>query len=90
MKITRYKKAQKVLTFYQNNFHFVEPYQVVIDGTFALLALRMKINIKEQIPKYLGAECDIFTTTCCLHETENLGKVIVIFPLKELHYSTTV
>lgn len=73
MKITRYKKAQKVLSFYESNFGFREPYQVVVDGTFTLAALKMRISIREQLPKYLAAECNLTTTSCCLQETKNLG-----------------
>lgn len=35
MKVKRYKKSKKILGFYINNFGFHEPYQVLIDGTFA-------------------------------------------------------
>lgn len=39
MKIARYKKAQKTLSFYRNNFGFREPYQILIDATFCQSAL---------------------------------------------------
>lgn len=39
MKIARYKKAQKTLSFYRNNFGFREPYQILIDATFCQTAL---------------------------------------------------
>ncbi|XP_055351634.1 rRNA-processing protein UTP23 homolog [Paramacrobiotus metropolitanus] len=73
MRGKRYKKAQKFLSFYETSFDFRSPFPVLIDGTFCFLALKMKINLREQLPKYLGAECQLLTTTCCLHETTNLG-----------------
>lgn len=39
MKIARYKKAQKTLSFYRNNFGFRTPYQILIDATFCQTAL---------------------------------------------------
>lgn len=39
MKIARYKKAQKTLSFYKNNFGFREPYQILVDATFCQTAL---------------------------------------------------
>ena len=41
MKIARYKKAKKILNFYKNNFSFREPFQILIDGTFCQLALKV-------------------------------------------------
>lgn len=41
MKIARYKKAQKTLSFYKNNFGFREPYQILIDATFCQTALHV-------------------------------------------------
>lgn len=42
MKISRQKKVQKHLNFYKNNFKFREPFQVLIDGTFAFAALEVR------------------------------------------------
>lgn len=39
MKIARYKKASKTLSFYKNNFGFRTPYQILIDATFCQAAL---------------------------------------------------
>lgn len=54
MKINRYKKVNKILKFYSNNFGFRKPYQVLIDGTICVAALQSKVNIQEQFSKYLG------------------------------------
>lgn len=54
MKINRYKKVHKILQFYCNNFGFRKPYQVLLDGTLCFAALKNKIDIQDQFPKYLG------------------------------------
>ncbi|XP_018416354.1 PREDICTED: rRNA-processing protein UTP23 homolog [Nanorana parkeri] len=74
MKITRQKHAKKNLSFYRNNFRFREPYQVLLDGTFCQAALKNKIQIKEQLPKYLMGEVQLCTSHCVLKELESLGK----------------
>ncbi|XP_053569173.1 rRNA-processing protein UTP23 homolog [Bombina bombina] len=74
MKITRQKHAKKILSFYRYNFGFREPYQVLLDGTFCQAALKNKIQIKEQLPKYLMGEVQLCTTHCVIKELESLGK----------------
>ncbi|GMT04782.1 hypothetical protein PENTCL1PPCAC_26956 [Pristionchus entomophagus] len=73
MKQTRLRKAAKILSKYKYNFGFNPPYQVIIDGTYALEARKEKINLAEQLPKYLGAPVEIYTTKCCLDELIKLG-----------------
>lgn len=74
MKIKRHKHVRRILKFYQTNFGLKEPYQVLIDGTFAQEALKSKINISEQMGKYLETEkCKLMTTKCAINETEVLG-----------------
>lgn len=68
MKITRLKRANKVLTFYRYNYGFQTPYTVLLDGTFCQAALQNKINLREQMPKYFGGEVNIVTTACILKE----------------------
>lgn len=43
MKIRRYKKVNKNINFYVNNFGFRQPYQILIDGTFCYAALNVSI-----------------------------------------------
>ncbi|KAG8570218.1 hypothetical protein GDO81_011156 [Engystomops pustulosus] len=74
MKITRQKHAKKILSFYKNNFNIVPPYNVLVDGTFCQAALKHKIQMKEQLPKYLMGEVQLCTTRCVLKELESLGK----------------
>ncbi|XP_034017257.1 rRNA-processing protein UTP23 homolog [Thalassophryne amazonica] len=74
MKIKRQKQAKKTISFYKYNFSFREPFQILIDGTFCQAALKNKIQIKEQIPKYLMGEVQLCTTNCALKELDSLGK----------------
>lgn len=74
MKIKRYKKAERYMSLYKNNFGFREPYQVLLDGTFCQVALAHKVNIQDQLPKYLSGQCKILTTACVIEETKRLGK----------------
>nr|XP_020645264.1 rRNA-processing protein UTP23 homolog [Pogona vitticeps] len=74
MKITRQKHAKKNMGFYKYNFGFREPFQVLLDGTFCQAALRNKIQIREQLPGYLGGATQFCTTRCVIKELESLGK----------------
>nr|XP_057903551.1 rRNA-processing protein UTP23 homolog isoform X2 [Doryrhamphus excisus] len=74
MKIKRQKQVKKTLSFYKYNFNFREPFQILIDGTFCQAALKNKIQIKEQMPKYFMGEVQLCTTNCALKELETLGK----------------
>ncbi|XP_041933447.1 rRNA-processing protein UTP23 homolog [Alosa sapidissima] len=74
MKIKRQKQAKKTISFYKYNFSFREPFQILLDGTFCQAALIGKIQIKEQMPKYLMGEVQLCTTSCALKEVESLGK----------------
>ncbi|KAF4518040.1 hypothetical protein B566_EDAN009273 [Ephemera danica] len=76
MKISRTRKAHKNLCFFVNNFGFRQPYQVLVDGTLCFSALKGKINLKDQLPKYLGAEVKLLTTQCVILETEKLGPAL--------------
>lgn len=78
MKITRYKRVQRYLSFYRNNFGFHAPYQVILDGTFCQAALSNKVNIAEQMPKYLSDQVKLLTTVCVVAETEKLCKFFQI------------
>lgn len=74
MKIKRQKQAKKNISFYKYNFNFREPFQILVDGTFCQAALKNKIQIKEQMPKYLMGDVHLCTTICALKELESLGK----------------
>lgn len=90
MKVKRYKRVQKYLQFYKNKFGFRSPFQILIDGTFCQFSLQNKVNISEQMPKYLSDSCKLFTTVCVVEETQRLsqslyGAMIVIkqFPIRK-------
>lgn len=76
MKIKRYKKAERYMNLYKNNFGFREPFQVLLDGTFCQVALSHKVNIQDQLPKYLNGQCKLLTTACVIEETRRLGKPV--------------
>ncbi|XP_071594341.1 rRNA-processing protein UTP23 homolog [Heliangelus exortis] len=76
MGLRRQKHAKKNMGFYKHNFHFREPFQVLLDGTFCQAALRNKIQIREQLPGYLGGATELCTTRCVLKELESLGKAL--------------
>ncbi|CAA2977401.1 rRNA-processing UTP23 homolog, partial [Olea europaea subsp. europaea] len=76
MKIKRYKKAERYMSLYKNNFGFREPYQILLDGTFCQVALTHKVNIQDQLPRYLKGQCKLLTTACVIDETKRLGKPV--------------
>ncbi|RCN42678.1 hypothetical protein ANCCAN_11318, partial [Ancylostoma caninum] len=51
-------------------------FRVLVDGTFCNAALAYKINLREQLPKYLGGDVEIVTTKCVLAELERLGSPV--------------
>lgn len=76
------------MSLYKNNFGFREPYQILLDGTFCQVALAHKVNIQEQLPKYLSGTCKLLTTACVVEETRRLGmplngayRILSQFPL---------
>lgn len=73
MKSNRQKKARKTLGFFINNFKFRQPFQILIDGTFAFAALENKFNIQDQLSKYFQSETKLLTTPCIILETEKLA-----------------
>ncbi|KAL3072670.1 hypothetical protein niasHS_017644 [Heterodera schachtii] len=74
MKVKRLKRAAHILTFYRYNFHFLPPFSVLLDGTFCQAALQSKINLREQMPKYLAQSVEMVVTKCVLNELQQLGK----------------
>lgn len=89
MKVKRQKHVRKILTFYRSYFGYRSPFQVLVDGTFCRAALNCKVNISEQLPKYLDAEVQLCTTRCVLAECEALGSLLY-GPLKILQQYTIV
>jgi len=99
MKYKRQKKVQRILKFFKINYGHHPPFQLLIDGTFTRACLIKKVNIKEQIPHYLGEEAKIMTTRCCILELEKLVaiesglygalQVLKQFPLHECGHGHT-
>ncbi|KHJ90746.1 hypothetical protein OESDEN_09401 [Oesophagostomum dentatum] len=72
MKVKRIKRANRILTFFKYNYKIAPPFRVLVDGTFCNAALANKINLREQLPKYLGGDVEIVTTKCVLAELEQV------------------
>ncbi|KAG5892940.1 hypothetical protein JTB14_014995 [Gonioctena quinquepunctata] len=89
MKIKRYKKVNKHIGFFSNSYGFRQPYQVLVDGTFCLAALKNKINVADNIPRYLQSEIKLITTQCAIIEMENLGPklngALIILKMYRVH-----
>ncbi|CAH1183653.1 unnamed protein product [Phaedon cochleariae] len=89
MKVKRYKKVHKHLGFFTHNYGFRQPYQILVDGTFCLTALNNKINIADNIPRYLQADVKLITTQCAIIEMENLGPklngALIILKMYTIH-----
>jgi len=75
-KVKRLKRASRILTFYKYSYKVEAPYRVLVDGTFCMAAMQHKINLREQMPKYLQGVADIVTTKCILNELELLGPAV--------------
>ena len=54
MKVKRIRAVKKILNFYKNNYSIAPPYRILVDGTFCHTALKVKVNISDELPKYLG------------------------------------
>ncbi|KAI6652525.1 rRNA-processing protein UTP23-like [Oopsacas minuta] len=74
MKYKRKKQAKRILQLLRTTFHFHEPFQILIDGTFCQSALEHKINIRDQLSNYLSASVRLFTTKCAVNEINSLGE----------------
>lgn len=73
MKLQRYKRVQRILKFYRINYGFHKPFRILVDGTFCNAALENRINLREQLPIYLGEEVKILTTPCVVAELKLMG-----------------
>ncbi|KHJ75424.1 hypothetical protein OESDEN_24960 [Oesophagostomum dentatum] len=76
MKVKRIKRANRILRFFKYNYKIAPPFRILVDGTFCNAALANKINLREQLPKYLGGDVEIVTTKCVLAELEGLGSAV--------------
>ncbi|CAD5117905.1 DgyrCDS6650 [Dimorphilus gyrociliatus] len=83
MKLKRYKQVRKVLNFYKQQFNLKAPFKILLDGTFCKTALTYKVNIADQVKRYLDEEIEFGTTNCVLKELESFGSLLY-GPLKVL------
>ena len=73
MKLKRQKAVKRALQFYGQHFGYKAPFSILADGTFCRAALTSRVNLNEQIPRYLQAEALLCTTACVQSECEGLG-----------------
>ncbi|ELU18872.1 hypothetical protein CAPTEDRAFT_180172 [Capitella teleta] len=76
MKIKRQKTLHRTLLHYKNFFSLEPPFNILLDGTFCKAALSFKINIADQLPKYLDCEVKIKTTQCVIRECKSFGPLL--------------
>eukprot|EP01117_Protostelium_nocturnum_P004444 TRINITY_DN1601_c0_g1_i1.p1 TRINITY_DN1601_c0_g1~~TRINITY_DN1601_c0_g1_i1.p1 ORF type:complete len:284 (-),score=129.14 TRINITY_DN1601_c0_g1_i1:267-1118(-) len=60
------KRVRKKLQFYRANFGLEAPYSVIVDASFCKTALDYKINLKEDLAKFLDGERAYPTTSSCV------------------------
>ncbi len=53
MRVKVGKQSRKSLAYYKINFHFKEPYKVILDGNFVKVCIDKKIELKSKIEKTL-------------------------------------
>lgn len=53
MRIKRGKHFKKIVTFYRNNYEFVEPFMVLIDGNFIQACHKVQFDIKTMLMRLL-------------------------------------
>ena len=56
MRVKVGKQSRKALQYYRINFHFQEPYKVVLDGNFIKVCIDKKIELKGKLEKTLGGK----------------------------------
>ncbi|XP_025414556.1 rRNA-processing protein UTP23 homolog [Sipha flava] len=76
MRLKRHQKAERNINFYCINFGFRKPFQVLVDGTFCMASAQNRVQLRDNIPKYLGGEVKFLTTQCVVLETEALGAAV--------------
>ncbi|EDQ91253.1 uncharacterized protein MONBRDRAFT_31489 [Monosiga brevicollis MX1] len=68
------KRNKKRMSIYTQNFGFRQPFQVLVDGTFAQACLDSQIHVTERLPDLLGGPVQIFTTKCLYVELDAIGE----------------
>ncbi|XP_050526737.1 rRNA-processing protein UTP23 homolog [Daktulosphaira vitifoliae] len=76
MRLKRHQKAERNINFYCVNFGFRKPFQILVDGTFCMVSAQNRVQLREDLPKYLNGEVKLLTTQCVIIETETLGPTV--------------
>eukprot|EP00163_Fabomonas_tropica_P002571 TRINITY_DN1198_c1_g1_i2.p1 TRINITY_DN1198_c1_g1~~TRINITY_DN1198_c1_g1_i2.p1 ORF type:complete len:170 (+),score=14.74 TRINITY_DN1198_c1_g1_i2:159-668(+) len=72
MKVTKEKKAKRILQFYKTAYGVYPLYRVLVDGTFINVALSQRIGLRDELPKLLQAKAIPVTTACIMGELKEL------------------
>ncbi|KCV70631.1 hypothetical protein H696_02988 [Fonticula alba] len=73
MKVHRVKSSQKHINFFRHNYGFRSPIQVLVDAELCRIALRGKIDLRDQLPQHMGLPVKLLTTACVLAELRKLA-----------------
>ncbi|TPX67536.1 hypothetical protein SpCBS45565_g03684 [Spizellomyces sp. 'palustris'] len=73
MKVKRQKTNKRHISVYGHSFGFREPYQVLVDGNFIAVALHMRTDVRDALPKVLTGTAKPMTTSCVQAELRALG-----------------
>ncbi|XP_955322.1 uncharacterized protein TA18665 [Theileria annulata] len=74
MKISKNKRNKKIVEFYKTLNNLIEPFKVLIDGSFVFAALKNRIRIKQLLSEALGYNITPVTTNCILNELKDMGE----------------
>uniref|UniRef100_A0A3B0NEI5 Fcf1, putative n=1 Tax=Theileria annulata TaxID=5874 RepID=A0A3B0NEI5_THEAN len=74
MKISKNKRNKKIVEFYKTLNNLIEPFKVLIDGSFVFAALKNRIHIKQLLPEALGYNITPVITNCILNELKAMGE----------------
>lgn len=77
MKIRKKKSFRRILQFYRVGFDVNPPYRVLLDGTFIHQAQKMKMNLREQLPKTLLAPATPVASSCVMHELRSFRHELI-------------
>jgi len=77
MKVEHKKKVSKTMKYFELNFGFRRPYNMLVDGTICNKACDkdklFRGNLSEALKTHFSNEVKIVTTGCCITELEEIG-----------------
>ncbi|KAJ3020942.1 hypothetical protein HKX48_009475 [Thoreauomyces humboldtii] len=73
MKVKRQKTNRRHMSVYTHSFGFREPFQVLVDGNFISVILRMRTDLTEALTRVLTGPSRPMTTYCVQNELRSLG-----------------